>query len=447
MKRLICLLSLALLPLAVPSVAAASHPSLDPSFAGGGALIERGFGEQRVVADGSGHLLAAALAPGGISVLRLRSDGSRDPSFGAGGAAFIPLRGARFGSVTDVAVQPNGKILVAATYSADGGEGYVRTTPVLARLDTDGGIDTGFGGFGHLWETPGLIVTKKVRAIIVRDREIVVAGGDEQGLSAYVGRFHLDGSHDSEVGQGGWVSVPPRYLKELPTHGNIGLSGLLSGRGGSYYATGWANGKLMVARFRRSGELAAGFGTHGIVLSKVRGYRPCHCLRVADAAEDRNGHLLLVGTTNSGSGYPTKRAPHLVVLARYRRDGRLDRGFGGGDGIVYAAAGSPLRFNSRGSGVAVQPDGRIAVAGSSATAHTGSNDGPARFTVFRFLPNGHRDRGFFGDGIFRARFGAYSAEATQALAQPPGGRLVVAGSTAFQPRYSDLRGIITRFRG
>ena len=135
-----------------------------------------------------------------------------------------------------------------------------------------------------------------------------------------------------------------------------------------------------------------------------------------------------------------------MVLSRYRPNGRLDRRFGGGDGLVYTSAGSAIRFNARGNGVGVQPDGSIVVAGSSAPVRAGSNDGPGRFVVFRFLPNGRRDRGFFGDGAFAARFGAYSAEATQVLIGP-GGRLVVAGTSAFQPRYSDLRGIVARFRG
>lgn len=445
MKCLACLTALALLVPAAAAGASSPRSALDPSFAGDGVVVARGFAEQRVTRDASGRLLAAALASGGIAVTRYLADGRVDRSFGESGRAFVALRGATYGAVTDLALQSNGKILIAASYNAEVGEGYSRTTPVLARLNADGSLDTGFGGFGHIWETPGLIVTKRIRAIMVRGGEIVVAGGQEEGVAGYVGHFHLDGSHDSSIGRGGWISVPPRSLKgDLPEHGNIGLSGLLPGRGGSYYATGWANGKLMLARFGAGGGLARRFGNHGIVLTKVSDYAPCHCLRVADAAADRRGRLLLVGTTNAGSGFPTRRAPHLVVLARYRPDGRLDRRFGG-DGVVYASAGSPLRFNTRGNGVAVQPDGRIVVAGSSATAHTGSNDGPARFTVFRFLPNGRRDRGFFADGIFSARFGAYTAEATQALIGP-GGRLVVAGSSAFRPRYYDLRGIIARFR-
>lgn len=431
---------LALLALAVPrgAGAAQSGSDLDRTFGTNGVLVEPGFGEQRIAEDPAGGFVAAAGSPAGFQVARYLRSGRLDASFGVDGTAEIPLPVGWGETVTAIRVQPDGEVLIAGSYSANLGEGTYGSTAVLARLDADGSVDEGFGGFGGFREHPGLIVTKNIHAILVQRGRIVVAGESGRG---YVGRFNSDGSHDRSFSGDGWASVPPRKTGRIyPINGFTGVSGLLPGRGGSLYATGWAKGKLMVARLRADGRLARRFGTRGIVRTKVSGYPPCHCLRASSVARDRRGRLLIVGTINAQSGWSTKLAPRKLVLARYRPDGKLDRSFGR-DGVVYAGAAS----STFGNGVAIQRDGCIVVAGSGARAHIGTADGPARFLVFRFLADGRRDRSFFGDGVFAARFGAFSSQATQALVQPDG-RVLVAGTAIFQAPYSDLRGLVARFR-
>ncbi len=439
MHRKVIAIVLVLLALAAPGAGADQGGGvLDRSFGTKGVLVEPGFGGQRIVLDRDGRMLAAAGSPEGFQVARYLRSGRPDTSFGMDGTAKVPLPADWGEAVTAIRVQPDGKVLIAGSYIAETGEGYDGRTAVLARLDADGSIDEGFGGFGGLRERPGLIVTKGIDAILIQRGRIVVAGENGRG---YVGRFNSDGSHDRSFSGNGWESVPPLESgRAYPTNGFTGVSGLVPGRGGSLYATGWAKGKLTVARLRADGRLAHWFGTRGIVRTKVSGYPPCHCLAANGVARDRRGRLLIVGTTNAASGWSTKIAPRKVVLARYWPNGKLDHSFGG-DGVVYAAEAS----STLGNGVTIQRDGRIVVAGSGAKAHRGSSDGPARFVVFRFLPDGRPDHGFFGDGVFAARFGAFSTQATQALVQPDG-RIVVAGSAIFRAPYSDLRGLVTRFR-
>jgi uncharacterized delta-60 repeat protein len=411
---------------------------LDRSFGADGVLVEPGFGEQRIAFDRSGRVLAAVGSPAGFQVARHIQSGRLDTSFGVDGTAEIPLSGGWGEAVTAIQVQPDGKILIAGSYYAKLGEGYSRNTAVLARLNPDGSVDTDFGGLGHLWENPGLIVTKGIDEMLLQRGKIVVAGESGRG---YVGRFNADGSHDRSFSGDGWASLPPLESGRIyPINGFTGVSGLVPGRGGSLFATGWAKGKLMVAHLRANGRFAHHFGTRGIVRTRVSGYPTCHCLRTRDVARDRQGRLLVLGTINADSWQSTKTAPRMAVLARYWPNGRLDHGFGR-DGIVYATT-APSTF---GNDIAIQLDGRIVVAGSGATGHTGRSDGPARFVVFRFLPDGRPDRSFFGDGTFAARFGAFSSQATQALVQPDG-RVLVSGTAIFQPPYSDLRGLIARFR-
>jgi uncharacterized delta-60 repeat protein len=432
--------ALALLVLA-PAIAEArrGRAELDGSFGTNGVRIEPGFGQQWIALDGDGRVLAAAGSPERFKVTRYTGRGSPDTSFGVDGTAEIQLPNGWGENVTAIHVQPDGKVLIAGSYYSEIGEGYYRRFGVLARLDADGGIDASFGGHGEFRERPGLITTTSIDAILIQRGKIVVAGGSGNGRG-YVGRLNLDGSHDRSFSRASWISLPPRESGRSRITVVAGVSGLVAARGGYFYATGWVNGKLLVARLRGDGRLASRFGERGIVRTRVDGYRPCHCYRASGAVRDRRGRLLVVGTINATAGWSTKVAPRKVVVARYWPSGRLDRGFGS-DGLVYATA-APSTF---GNGVAVQPDGRILVAGSAAKGRTGSSDGPAHFVVFRFLPDGRPDGSFFRDGVFGARFGAFSGKATQALIQRDG-RAVIGGWGIFQPPYSDLRGLIARFR-
>ena len=103
------------------------------------------------------------------------------------------------------------------------------------------------------------------------------------------------------------------------------------------------------------------------------------------------------------------------VLARYWPNGTLDSTFGG-DGTVLTTFGSGR--DDHATALALQPDGKIVVAGGSNGA----------FALARYLPNGTLDPTFSGDGKVLTDFGGVA----NALAiQPNNGRLVVAGwSTA-----------------
>jgi uncharacterized delta-60 repeat protein len=434
-KGVVVVFALLGLPWPASVGAARDAAALDRSFGTNGVLNEPGFGGQRITLDHKGRVLGAAGSSKGFQVVRYLRSGRLDLSFGVGGIAELPIPAAWGQTATAIRMQPDGKVLIAGSYYREFGEGYYGRTVVLARLDADGSVDEGFGGFGRPGERPGLIVTGSINTILLQREKIVVAGGDG---SAYIGRFNRDGSHDRSFGRVR-ISLPP---KPGQTRANVvaGISGLVPGRGGSLYATGWMNGKLMVARLRVDGRLVRQFGERGIVRTKVSGYPPCHCYRGSGVARDRRGRLLVVGTINATAGWSTKRAPRKVVLARYWPNGSLDRGFGNG-GLVYAAT-APSTF---GNGVAIQRDGGILVVGSGAKGRVGRSDGPARFVVLRFLPDGRLDQDFFGDGSFAARLGTFSSKATQALVQSDG-RVVVGGWGVFRRPYSDLRGLIARFR-
>ncbi|MFD3584010.1 calcium-binding protein [Streptomyces sp. NPDC058683] len=103
------------------------------------------------------------------------------------------------------------------------------------------------------------------------------------------------------------------------------------------------------------------------------------------------------------------------TVARYNPDGTLDTGFGGGDGRVFTDFGSPEEAQD----VAVQPDGKIVAAG-----YVGG-----RAAVARYNPDGSPDTSFSDDGMVSADPEPSPEQGgdARALALQPDGKIVVAG--------------------
>jgi uncharacterized delta-60 repeat protein len=103
-----------------------------------------------------------------------------------------------------------------------------------------------------------------------------------------------------------------------------------------------------------------------------------------------------------------------ILILRYNVNGSLDSFFGGGGKIVTNVASS-----DNGSSIALQNDGKILVAGS---AFVGAD---ANFALLRFNSDGSPDTTFSGDGRHTFTFGA--EDICQAIALQADGKIVMAG--------------------
>lgn len=106
----------------------------------------------------------------------------------------------------------------------------------------------------------------------------------------------------------------------------------------------------------------------------------------------------------------------LTTVAADAADGDLDPTFSG-DGRVVTDFG----FGDRAEGLAVQPDGRIVVAGTSCGGD---------FLVARYNNDGSPDTTFAGDGAVCIDIGAGSADRGDEVIALSGGRLLIAGTSA-----------------
>ena len=162
-----------------------------------------------------------------------------------------------------------------------------------------------------------------------------------------------------------------------------------------------------VARYNPNGTLDTTFSGDGKQTTDFGGYESANAVAI-----QANGKIVVVGVSSNNSA--TNGAA--FVLARYNPDGSLDTGFSG-DG--RQAIGSD--FDSA-TGVAIQANGKIVAVGTCCGYHGGE-----LFLIARFNPNGSLDPTFDGGGTQTTAF--RDSNVANAVAIQPNGKIVVVGST------------------
>ncbi len=144
-------------------------------------------------------------------------------------------------------------------------------------------------------------------------------------------------------------------------------------------------------------------------------------------------------------------SPHNFALVRYTASGDLDTSFGGGDGIVTTMIGPGSvgwgAANGEALSVALQPDGRILVAGYSPEP----NDSfPVRgdLALVRYTASGDLDTTFGGgDGIVTTHLlpSSFSYDRGSSVTIQPDGRIVVAGFSFNWSKDTDYDFAVVRY--
>ena len=353
------------------------------------------------------------------------------------------------------ALQPDGKILVAGGNVNAGGEDFC-----LARFDTNGRLDTTFGG-GSGWVITDFASQHwdEAHSIIVqKDGKILVGGsGGDQGAFA-LARYNPDGSLDTTFsGDGKVISDFGTEIESLflQSDGKILAGGYAYLQGGNIYS--------VLARYNVDGSLDTSFAVAGKSMCDFLG--AFHCItqqadgkilaamgsRSADfglVRYDSNGHLdttfgdISTYDPSQHTGQVTTDfdgdvldaaysmvlqsdgkiilagySNHHFALARYNSNGSLDTSFDGNGKVTTDFGG----FDAQANSVTLQPDGKILVAGY--TQNSISRD----FALARYNVNGSLDTTFGnGLGIVTSEFGA-TDEATSVIVEADG-KIIVTGS-------------------
>jgi uncharacterized delta-60 repeat protein len=148
-----------------------------------------------------------------------------------------------------------------------------------------------------------------------------------------------------------------------------------------------------------------------------------------------DGRIVVAGSLADGMPYPGGRA----VVVRFLPSGKLDPSFGAG-GIARNRFSVPVSV----SGVAVQPDGRLLLAGLA--LHEPGHQSAA---VMRLMPDGTVDHGFGSEGMTFVDAdprGEYTPHAAfSQLALQPDSRIVAAGQTEASDVHDFADVIVARF--
>jgi uncharacterized delta-60 repeat protein len=359
---------------------------LDPGFGDDGVVItnvaKREDAASAVAIQRNGRIVVVGTATveglDAVAIVRYRPNGALDRTFGARGIALLDLSaGAGHETASDVAMQPDRRIVVAATVSGSG-------SFALARLDPSGALDETFHGDGTATADIGAEIALTSGVAIQADGSIVVAGSSwtEAAFDGIaVVRFTPGGQVDGSFGDGGVATVE---FTAGTDGGGDGVGGVAIQRNGRIVVAGDAGGageytsRFGVARFLDDGSLDRSFGGDGTVRTNFTRWDDS----ASDLAVQANGKIVVVGV----AGFMWGSLP-TFALARYRIDGTLDPAFGDGGRVRTIAGGVPPPqqtdiMGSWATAVALQADGRIVVAGDADRMNGDRIDG--RFAVARY---------------------------------------------------------------
>jgi uncharacterized delta-60 repeat protein len=158
-------------------------------------------------------------------LVRLLPNGSLDTSFNGSGSVIIPRRGTdtRNDYATAVALQPNGMIIVVGYCE------YAKDVMCAVRYKPDGsGVDPNFGGGGYIvWSDPnGSLINgfgDRAYSIVVQPNGKFIVGGNCNGQPCAV-RFLETGVRDAAFGAEGAVFVSPgAYWPDPVVYGTVTL--------------------------------------------------------------------------------------------------------------------------------------------------------------------------------------------------------------------------------
>ena len=337
---------------------------LDPSFGVGGKVttaIGTSARARSMAIQSDGHIVVVGETNAGarlgtdFALARYNSDGALSSS------GFTDINGGDDDSATSVALQSDDKIVVVGNRMGRNGSGVW----TLARYNASGGLDASFYDFGSLMinfdsvrsDAPSVAVTGgrivvvgqgvlfgydgrghrtaniagNVNSIAAQsDGKFVVAGGDT------VARYNSDGSLDSSFDGDGTVTTDfgrndTALSVALQADGKI----VVAGSSGSDFA---------LARYNSDGSLDRSFDGDGKLTTDFAGGEDS----AAGVAVQSDGKIVVAGNSDGD-----------FALARYNRDGSLDRSLNGNGKLTTDFGSSQDRVTS----MALQADGKIVVAG------------------------------------------------------------------------------------
>jgi uncharacterized delta-60 repeat protein len=383
------------------TAANAAAGGLDQTFGSGGIVTTAYNGPFPAAAalQSDGRIVVIAgfdndpAATEAFGVLRYQANGTPDGSFGAGGrtsAAFTNF----LNSPNDLALQPDGKIVVAG--NAQSADGTVSEFAV-ARFNANGTLDSSFGAGGKVTTNfVGVMaggVSNPADSVLIQPDGKILVGGLASACArrcpaqSALARYNPNGSLDTTFGSGGKVAVTAIG----------GITALAEDAAGDIFALNGAS----TAEFSAAGALQPQVTPAPITVASSRG---------TSSVFQADGRYLAF---TAAAGISRHDIDAKVV--RYLPTGAADPSFAS---PAFDFSAENTVATDAVQALAVQPNGQIIAAGLH------SANGSTSFTVARLNSSGSLDTTFGTGGTLTTNLPG-GGQASVALIQPDGKILVI----------------------
>lgn len=311
-----------------------------------------------------GKVTGAKGVAAGILVERYSVSGHLDRGFGAHGV--VEIEASALGDGYGVAVQRDGRIVVAGSADANGSGGFSPRVTV-ARLNRNGSLDRSFAGHGAEIIDLGPFSVASALAL-TRSGQIVIAGSTSPGLQApkaLIARLTRSGSLDR-----GFVSSAHQYARGASSST---FNALAVQRDGKIVAAGAAThgnnaADAIIARFTAGGRPDGGFGSGGVAYAGSA----IHFTLIATAVPGASGVTVGPGGRIYAAGQELDSVQSKAAVWAFSSRGAPDHGFGAGGVVLTNYARTP---ESEAAAIALAPGGDLITAGDRQSTYGGAYTG------------------------------------------------------------------------
>jgi uncharacterized delta-60 repeat protein len=260
-------------------------------FAGVDVFADPLSGKLTVVADGYESDI----------LLRLNSDGSLDPDFGAQGSALLDFGGDDL-NITDVEWLADGKLLIAGALNVYGTpDNILHGSALLARMHADGTPDLSFGNGGRVTLGLGGVFESITEILLQPGGRIVVFGHTNRtgSVERVLAGFTPDGLLDSSFGNSATPGIGVINMLGV----NVNLADMVQQSDGRILLCGNAalgpaapdRNNIVAIRVNAGGAPDLTFGINGMLL--IGGWQDS--VAVNTCKELADGHVIFVGSEGS----------------------------------------------------------------------------------------------------------------------------------------------------
>lgn len=358
----------------------------------------------------------------GFLAVRYNSDGSIDESFGDKGRTINYLGDSNATKIIHkIALQPDGKIIAVGTHNA---------AIALMRFNVDGSIDYSFGDSGIvIYELSTKIYHIMRDMVLMPDGKIMITGDKERNendnRTSFIISFTAKGQLDKSFGNKGEVII------NTPENADINAIAVTKNNKVLIAGNYTIYKKTILYQFNSNGTSDAGFGINGYAFMNFDD--DINSQFIGDISLTQDGAIITAGTVYTKSSNPYSS----LITSRFLKNGFADSSYGKNGYSITSNA----KTNMGGIALSISPgNNNIIVIGGTNNIKLGLN------FIASIKSNGLPDSSFGSGGITYADF--IASDVLNSISIQEDGKIVVAGYSLYQ-NYPDYRYyfIIGRFEG